>query len=254
MQIDYVFIWTSCFLIQRQRCLLSCCLASDISVLDRSRRRHRNGLSMYLSWMIRVWTGWWISGWRLVVASRRWILHNSLLRRASGRHELLIRRLACHNHSTGRMIAVIRTTGTATAGYDGNDDSKEDYCTNYSACNASCRPNTWIKTFATAANLQTRTFVIARAGKITIIPANAIRTTVFSYPTVAIEIAGHSTLQSKERDQKNDKKSLRRHCYKAKDDVLEQTWNERECGCGWLASKVYLRLLPFCHSDVTYKQ
>lgn len=176
----------------RHQPLLSPCYLA--SVLHRTGRRHRSSLSLYLSWRIRCWTGWWISRRWLVVVSRRWILHKSLLCRVGAcSYDLLIRRLASsHDHSPGCTIAVVRATGTAAAGCDGNDDGEEDYGTNYSACNASSRPNTWISTVAIAAYLVCTTLVIVRAVN-TIFSADSIIATGLEGRTVGSVNARRST-------------------------------------------------------------
>lgn len=135
-----------------------CCFASDISVILPGRRL-RNGLSLYLSRRIRGWTRWRINGWCLVVIWSLYLIRHHVCLSWS---ELWMVLLGI-DLSTRFTITVERTTRTAEAGYDGNDDGDEDNWTDNSACISFIAPTTvWTNSSTTTLSVYTLMVVWTR--------------------------------------------------------------------------------------------
>ena len=138
--------------------MFPCCFASDISVIL-PWRRLRNGLSLYLSRRIRGWTRWWINGWCLVVIRSLYLICHHMCLSWS---ELWMALLGI-DLSTRFTITVERTTRTAEAGYDGNDDGDEDNWTDNSACISFIAPTTvWTNSSTTTLSVYTLIVVQTR--------------------------------------------------------------------------------------------
>ena len=138
--------------------MFPCCFASDISVIL-PWRRLRNGLSLYLSRRIRGWTRWRINGWCLVVI---WSLYLICRHMCLSWSELWMALLGI-DLSTRFTITVERTTRTAEAGYDGNDDGDEDNWTDNSACISFIAPTTvWTNSSTTTLSVYTLIVVQTR--------------------------------------------------------------------------------------------
>ena len=138
--------------------MFPCCFASDISVIL-PWRRLRNGLSLYLSRRIRGWTRWRINGWCLVVI---WSLYLICRHMCLSWSELWMALLGI-DLSTRFTITVERTTRTAEAGYDGNDDGDEDNWTDHSACISFIAPTTvWTNSSTTTLSVYTLIVVQTR--------------------------------------------------------------------------------------------